>query len=160
MRSVKPVSHRGSTSRRSERTLYRRACVIIVESESDILPFALDAARRCGDPNPELIQHTTGSREAATRTTGSRVHGDELSYLIAIRGRFSAQRAMPPHARRSDSGNPEAETITFSVLVRVVDVATGRVTDSGGSNDYPDLLSVGPVITDYRSTDDGLGERH
>jgi hypothetical protein len=48
--------------------------------------------------------------------------------------------------------------MTFSVLVRVVDVATGCVTDSGSSDAYPDLASVGSVITDYRSTDGGSSE--
>lgn len=124
--------------------------MIVIESERDILPFALDAARHYGDRSPELIQHTTGTREAATKTTGSWVQGDGLSYLIAIRGRFAAPRPTPQRAPLPKPGDRHAETM-FSVLVRVVDVATGCVTDSGGSNDYPDLASVGRVITDYRS---------
>jgi hypothetical protein len=135
----------------SNGTYYRGSAVLIIQDESDILPFALDAARRFGDPEPELIEHTIGTREAATKTTGSWVHGDELSYLIAIRGRFSAPRPMPPRAPWPPRSGREPETMTFSVLVRVVDVTTGRVTDSGGSNNYPDLASVGPVITDHRS---------
>jgi hypothetical protein len=135
--------------------VYAGASVIVIESESDILPFALDAARRYGERDAELIQHTTGTREAATKATGSWVHGDELSYLIAIRGRFSAPRPTPQRAALPKPGDRQTGAMKFSVLVRVVDVATGHVTDSGSSNDYPDLATVGPVITDYHSTDSG-----
>jgi hypothetical protein len=134
--------------------------VIVIESENDIVPFALDAARRYRDRDPQLIQHTIGTREAATKATGSWVHGDEISYLIAIRGRFSAPRPTPQRAPLPKPGDRQIETMTFSVLVRVVDVATRRVTDSGSSNDYPDLASVGPVITDHRSINRDGAELH
>jgi hypothetical protein len=39
--------------------------------------------------------------------------------------------------------------MTYSIHVLVVDIASGRVTDSGSSSDYPDLSSVGPVVIDY-----------
>jgi hypothetical protein len=39
--------------------------------------------------------------------------------------------------------------MTYPVQVLVVDVASGRVTDSGSSSEYPDLSSVGPVVADY-----------
>jgi hypothetical protein len=39
--------------------------------------------------------------------------------------------------------------MSFLVSVLVVDIETGQVTDSGSSNEYPDLASVGPVVTDY-----------
>jgi len=78
---------------------------------------------------------------------------DQPSYLIAIRGRFTARRArrpwIPPELRNGDS---EGEYMSWTVQVLVVDIETGRVTDSGGSNDYPDLGSVGPVVTDYRAS--------
>ena len=45
--------------------------------------------------------------------------------------------------------------MSYSVQVLVVDIATGNVTDSGGGNDYPDLPSVGPVVTDYPGQADG-----
>jgi hypothetical protein len=81
-----------------------------------------------------------------------------ISYLIAIRGRFSAPRPTSKRARLPKAGDPTLEMMMFSVFVRVVDVATGRVTDSGSSNDYPDLASVGSAITDHRSIADGRTE--
>ena len=105
----------------------------VIRDEHDILAFGLEAARSFGDTGPELIQHTTGTREAVTKASGSSVHSDEPSYLIAIRGDFAAL------------------SMRFSVLLCVVNISTGRVTDSAESNDYPDLASVGPVVTDYRA---------
>jgi hypothetical protein len=117
----------------------------VVRNEGDILRLALEIAARNGDPNPELIEHTTGTREAATKATGSWVRSDELSYLIAMRGDFSAPRPTPPTIR------PTAQdtVMAYPVQVLVVGVASGRVTDSGASSDYPDLGSVGPVVIDY-----------
>jgi len=34
-------------------------------------------------------------------------------------------------------------------MVLIVDVATGAPTDSGFSNEYPDLAAVGAVVTDH-----------
>ena len=45
--------------------------VWVVADERDIPRLALQEARRCGDPDPALAQHTIGTREAATKTTGS-----------------------------------------------------------------------------------------
>jgi hypothetical protein len=45
------------------------------------------------------------------------------------------------------------------VQVLVVELASGRVTDSGGDHRYPDLASVGPVITDYRASAPVGGQR-
>jgi hypothetical protein len=39
--------------------------------------------------------------------------------------------------------------MAYPVQVLVVAVASGRVTDSGSSSDYPDLGSVGAVVVDY-----------
>jgi hypothetical protein len=118
-------------------------------NEGDILRLALDAAARNGEPNPELVQHTSGTtREAATKTTGSWVHSDQPSYLIAIRGRFTTRRPRPPLPPEL-APNVVDDAMSFLVSVLVVDIATGQVTDSGSSNEYPDLASVGPVVTDY-----------
>jgi hypothetical protein len=38
-----------------------------------------------------------------------------------------------------------------SVMTLIVDVATGAPTDSGFSNEYPDLAGAGRVVTDYRA---------
>ncbi len=40
---------------------------LVIRSERDLL--ALSFAARKGNPSPELIQHTIGSREAATKAT-------------------------------------------------------------------------------------------
>lgn len=49
----------------------------IIRDETDVLQLALAIAARKGDPEPALIQHTIGTREAATKTTGSRVRSNE-----------------------------------------------------------------------------------
>jgi hypothetical protein len=119
----------------------------LVSNERDILRLALEVAARNGDPSPDLIEHTTGTREAATKTTGSWVRSHEPSHLIAIRGDFSApSRPTPPTIRPTDA---QDRVMTYPVQVLVVDVASSRVTDSGSSSEYPDLSSVGPVVADY-----------
>lgn len=123
----------------------RRGRLPLVRSERDILALALEVAARKRDPRPELIQHTVGTRKAATETTGSIVYSDEPSYLIAMRGNFTAPRAMPPNLR-----HVEGRTVSYPVQVLVVEIKSGQVLDSGGGPHYPDLASVGPVITDYR----------
>jgi len=121
----------------------------LVRNERDILRLALEVAARCGDPNPELIEHITGTREAVTKTTGSWVYGDEPSYLIAMRGRFSARRRRPPIVKLPEAGN---QFVSYPGQVLVVEIESGRVTDSGSSPDYPDLASVGPVVIDYQGS--------
>jgi hypothetical protein len=116
-----------------------------VRNERDILRLALVVAARNGDPSPELIEHTTGTREAATKTTGSCVRSGEPSYLIAMRGDFSAPRPTPPTVRPTDARD---KVMDYPVQVLVVEVASGRVTDSGSSSEYPDLSSVGAVVID------------
>jgi hypothetical protein len=118
------------------------------QHERDILRLALEAAARGGDPDPELIEHTTGTREAVT-TTGSWVYSDEASYLIAMRGKFSARRPRPPVVKPTEAGD---EFMSYPVQVLIVEIASGRVTDSGSSPDYPHLASVGPVVIDYRGS--------
>jgi hypothetical protein len=51
--------------------------------------------------------------------------------------------------RELDLDEGKDAIMSFSVVVLVVDIETGRVTDSGSSNDYPDLAAVGSVVTDY-----------
>lgn len=119
----------------------------LVKTEADLLPLALEAAARAGDPNPELIQHITGAREEVTKTTGSSVHSDEPSYLVAIRGEFIRWRPLPPGPAWDDRRN---EVESYSVQVLVVEIESGRITDGGGGPTYPDLSGFDPVVTDYR----------
>jgi hypothetical protein len=88
--------------------------------------------------NPELVQHTSGTREAATKPTGSWVRSGQPSYLIAIWGRFTARRPRRPPAPEPVPKHAIDETMSFPVTVLVVDIETGRVTDSGSSFEYPD----------------------
>ena len=125
---------------------------LIVREEADLLQLALAVAARKGDPEPTLIQHTIGTREAATKTTGSWVESDDASYLIAMRGNFTAQSPRRPFVPGGQPPDAAAETISYSVQVLVVSIATGCITDSGGGNEYPDLGSVGPVVTDRRTS--------
>ena len=122
-----------------------------MRSEADILALALEVAARKGDSNPELVQHTTGTREAATKTTGSWVRSDQPSYLIAMRGRFTVRRARRPWPALRMARDGDDDYMSWTVQVLVVDIKTGDVTDSGGSDEYPDLRSVGQVVTDYRA---------
>ena len=124
-----------------------RGALPLVRTEADILPLALEAAARCGDPNPELVQHITGTREEVTKTTGSWVASDEPSYLIAIRGDFTRRVRRPPTPRWDQTGD---ETESYSVMVLVVEIKSGTITDSGGGPTYPEMLGVGQVVTDYR----------
>lgn len=112
-----------------------------VHSEQDILPFALDTARRFGDPDPTLIQHAATTSEAAGAVFGSHGGGDNPVYLVAIRGEFSLTKPTRGAATSKT-------TITRSVLFRVVDAETGSIVISGSCSAYPDLASVGPVVTD------------
>jgi hypothetical protein len=124
-----------------------RGLLPLVKTEADILPLALEAAARSGDADPELVQHIKGSREEVTKTTGSWVHSDEPSYLIAIRGNFTRRVPRPPRPERD---RKPIETEPYSVQVLVVEIRSGRITDSGSGPTYPDLSAVGPVVTDYR----------
>ena len=124
----------------------------IVRDETDVLQLALAVAARKGDPEPTLIQHTIGTREAATKTTGSWVKGDEPSYLIAMRGNFTARRPFRPFVPGRPSPDAAPETVSYSVQVLVVSIATGCITDTGGGDEYPDLGSVGQVVTDRRTS--------
>ena len=119
----------------------------LVKREADLLPLALAAAARAGDPDPELVQHVSGTREELTTLTGSIVHSDEPSYMIAIRGNFMTRQPFPPGP---EWDHRRGETMSFPVKVLVVSIQSGQVIDSGSDRQYPDLAKVGPVVTDYR----------
>jgi hypothetical protein len=116
-----------------------------VEDEADILRYARELDSRKGEPDPELVQHTTGTREAATTTSGSIAYGEQPFWLIAMKGNFRARRALPPDPTPT-AGN---EFVSYTVQVVVVEIASGRATDFGGGHKYPDLAAGGRVITDY-----------
>jgi hypothetical protein len=69
------------------------------------------------------------------------VQSVNASYLIAIRGHFVGDPPRPPGSRAP----------TGSVMTMVVDATTGKVTDGGLGNSYPDLSTLGPVTTDLRA---------
>lgn len=111
--------------------------------ERRILAIALKTAAAAGDSTPTLIQHSEGSRHQANLiASGDIVGGSQWSYLIAERGRFTANSTYAPRGGREPSG---------TVLTLIVSARTGQVTDTGISNRYPDLAKLGHVYTD-RST--------
>jgi hypothetical protein len=114
-----------------------------VLSERRILGMAERAAGGAGDRKPTLIQHAAGTRFDAVRiSSGDLVFEWNWSYLIAIRGHFTAFDASYP---------PGSKPPTGTVLTLVVDARTGRVSDGGLGNRYPPLAELGPVTTDLRS---------
>jgi hypothetical protein len=125
----------------------RRGPLALVTKEADLLPLALQAAARAGDPDPELVQHVSGTREKLTTLTGSIVHSDDQCYMVAIRGSFSSRRPFPPGP---DWDHRKGEIEHWPVKVLVVEIASGRIVDSGAGHKWPDLAHVGPVVTDYR----------
>lgn len=116
-----------------------------IRSEQDILPFALDTARRFGDPNPTLIQHVPTTLEGAGAVFGSRGHDEAPAYLVAIKGQFSV-------VKPTRGASAHRTIITKPVLFHVVDATTGQVVISGSRDSYPDLASVGPLVTDLDSS--------
>lgn len=86
-------------------------------------------AARSGDPRPRLVQHTRGTREAATTTTGSICFGDEPSYLVAIRGSFTARRHFPPLPPELRDHVDRDKVISYSVKVLVINIDTGEITE-------------------------------
>jgi hypothetical protein len=109
-------------------------------SQQQLLALGRNAAKADGDPNPTLIQHAAGTRYDAVRiSSGDLVYEWNWSYLIAIRGKFTATGVSIP---------PGAKAPTGTVITLVVDAKTGQVTDSGLSDRYPPLAQLGPVVTD------------
>jgi hypothetical protein len=111
--------------------------------ESELLALAREVAARSGDPNPELIQHARGSRFDVTRTTGSTVFGDAPSYIVVMKGSFRRGRSRP------DARPTEEQSVSYPFQTVVIDIETGKITDSGSSNRAPDLTSLGDVVTDH-----------
>jgi hypothetical protein len=111
----------------------------LVRREEDILVVALQVAAHQGESSPEVIEHTVGSREAVTKATGSWVEDLEPSYLVAMRGAFTARRA----ARPSRGADRDEAMVSFAVELLVIEIASGRITDSGGGMEYQDLAAVG-----------------
>lgn len=72
-------------------------------------------------------------------------HDDVPAYLVAIKGQFSVEKP-------TRGASASRTIITKPVLFRVVDAATGKVVISGSRDSYPDLASVGPLVTDLDST--------
>jgi hypothetical protein len=110
-----------------------------------LLSRALDVVASAGDPEPVLIQHARGTRFEVTRTTGSIVFSDAPSYIVVMEGDFRARR--PRIAGHRAPGDEEVFSYRFRVLV--FDIETGQITDSGLSNERPDLASLGDVVTDH-----------
>jgi hypothetical protein len=110
--------------------------------ESKMLALALEVAARDGDPSPELIRHARGSRFDVTRTTGSTVFSDAPSCIFVMEGDFNPRHSKPPSANGRSERHYRFRTLVF-------DLRTGKITDSGGSNDAPDLTPLGEVITDH-----------
>lgn len=107
-----------------------------------ILQTAGAVAMSLGDPAPTLIQHNAQpvSRAQANRVaSGAVVSGDEPSYLVVARGRFSGGNAPRPSGAAGFGG---------SVLTIVINAATGQVTDTGLGDRVPDLAALGQVATD------------
>lgn len=111
-------------------------------TERHILRIALAAAAGAGDSTPRLIQHSAGTRyQANLIDSGDLVPGRRWSYLIAERGHFVFENASRPQGAPAPRG---------TVITLMVDAATGETTDTGISNRYPHLRSLGPVRTDLR----------
>ncbi|MGO9972052.1 MAG: hypothetical protein ACLP01_04430 [Solirubrobacteraceae bacterium] len=112
--------------------------------ENELLALALEVAARKGDPNPELIQHARGSRFDVTRTTGSTVFSDAPSYIVVMKGNFRRRRSRPPGADPTDE-----QAVSYPFQTVVVDIETGEITDSGSSNQAPDLTPLGEIVTEH-----------
>jgi hypothetical protein len=111
--------------------------------ESALLPLARKVAAQSGDPNPELIQHARGSRFELTQTTGSVVFSDAPSYIVVMKGNFHTRRTNR-RARPTD-----APLASYSFRTIVIEIETGKITDSGCSDHAPDLTALDAVITDH-----------
>jgi hypothetical protein len=119
-----------------------------VASEDDIRGYALEVAREFGDPAPNLIQHASVTRRAATTVLGSIVFADDPVWLIAIRGRFRIRRSRPARPRTEAVNLLDEDEIFLPVLVRIAVQETGMIVDTGAHSTYPDLSALGPVTTD------------
>ena len=115
----------------------------------ELLRRAREIAARHGDPDPELIQHAYGTRYELTRTTGSMVFDDAPSCLLLIKGQFRA----PRHRRRPGPPVEEDNWYSYAFHYAVINLDTGKITDSGQSQTPPDLSLLVEVVTDYAPPD-------
>jgi hypothetical protein len=108
---------------------------------AQILAQIRNLAARNGEPNPTDIEFvTTTAAKAAKVTYGERpsaVAGEESVVLAAARGRFNGSGAKVP---------PGAAPPTGTVIVAIIDAASGELTDWGISKSFPDEATLGPVV--------------
>lgn len=105
--------------------------------------LAKRVAAHFGGGVPGTVQYTTGTREALNLAmSGDDIPDQTPSYLIVMRGKFSSGPPTYP-GEPASAQHPD----NWSVEMLVVDAATGQVTDSGGSDAYPNLASLAPVHT-------------
>jgi hypothetical protein len=75
------------------------------------------------------------------------VFSDAPSYIIVIEGNFRARRRRPPdHPYAEDE-----QWVSYPFQTLVIDMDSGRITDSGSSHHRPDLASLGDIVTDRRA---------
>jgi hypothetical protein len=134
-----PLGRGPAQSRAAHAELLKRAM-----DPEELLQRAREVAARHGDPNLELIQHAYGTRYELTRTTGSRVFDDSPSCLLLMKGHFCARRRQRP------IGPPiEEEWYAYAYQMVVINLGTGQITDSGGSQKPPDFSLLVEVVTDH-----------
>ncbi len=114
-------------------------------SDSRLRAIALTAAKADGDAHPTLIQDAEGSRRIANLVAGGQPgNAWNASYLLAERGTFATPTISTPPGIPM---GPGPVRITRHVITLVVDARTGKVTDSGLSDRYPNLARLGRVTT-------------
>ena len=117
-------------------------------SDSRLRAIALTAAKADGDAHPTVIQYAEGSRRMANLVASDEVvNATNRSYLIAERGNFGTPTISSPPGIPM---GPGPVRIIRHVITLVVDARTGKVTDSGLSDRYPDLTRLGRVTTLHR----------
>lgn len=96
-----------------------------------------------GEPRPTLIEHVhaVNRRTAVQVSSGDRVPLGQASYLIVLRGQFTAANFPRPQLQNT-------QVPTGTVLTLVVDATTGHVTDWGLGNRVPNLAKLGAIHTD------------
>ncbi len=106
-----------------------------------MLQIALKFAAQAGnDRSPTLVQYGEGTRRQAdlVGSGGDVTHGDQPCYLIAMRGHFVALTASLPAGAQLPKGR---------VMTLVISATSGHLFDLGVGNRYPDLQTLGRVVT-------------
>jgi hypothetical protein len=103
---------------------------------------------------PGSLSDSASVATKRTRTTKSpRAGGDvvpntDLSYLVAVRGNFTPSGGPGLSLDLPGLDNSIPAEQSYSVMTLVIDAATGDVTDTGYSDDFPNLSAAGtPVRT-------------